>query len=300
MTVSFAGLFYLSLYLAAKLHILDSKGEVWKSFVVLVPTVAAALIAGTRIMDARHHPFDVLSGSALGILVAWGSYRQYFPPLHETWRKGRAYPIRSWGNTPARPDVDTRMDDGTEPLRSSVRAMPVDEERPPSGSSTSVDEHRGNVFRQQISTSQRQREATSPGLRAGLQYSGDAAGPKGQTSSFPPNPYSNKPYRGRDDNYDESSSDDDHDIELRPQYTLTGPDTGSASYDPKFGSSTAYNPSRIGPLPAESAHGQQRGIMSPNSDVPNTVAGDLGDVQRKPPQGQEEQKGVNLVETYAK
>ena len=75
------------------MHVLDSKGEVWKTFIIMVPTLGAALIAGSRIMDARHHPFDVIFGSLLGILVAWGSYRQYFPPVTETWRKGRAYPI---------------------------------------------------------------------------------------------------------------------------------------------------------------------------------------------------------------
>jgi len=56
LTGSFAGLFYLSLYLAAKLHIWDSRGEVWKIFVVIIPSLGAALIAASRIMDARHHP----------------------------------------------------------------------------------------------------------------------------------------------------------------------------------------------------------------------------------------------------
>ncbi|KAG7002214.1 hypothetical protein G7Y79_00028g062350 [Physcia stellaris] len=103
---AFAGLFYLSLYLAGKLHVLDNRGEVWKTFVVLVPTLAAALIAGSRIMDARHHPFDVISGSLLGIVVAWCAYRQYFPPVSEPWHKGRAYPIRSWGTEPKVPRQD--------------------------------------------------------------------------------------------------------------------------------------------------------------------------------------------------
>ncbi|THZ11777.1 PAP2-domain-containing protein [Aureobasidium pullulans] len=100
---SFAGLFYLSLYLAAKLHIWDSRGEVWKIFVVMIPTLGAALIAASRIMDARHHPFDVITGSMLGIACAWLAYRQYFPPVSETWRKGRAYPIRTWGQETAPP-----------------------------------------------------------------------------------------------------------------------------------------------------------------------------------------------------
>ena len=69
----------------------------------MVPTLGAALIAVSRIMDARHHPFDVISGSLLGILVAWGAYRQYFPPITEPWHKGRAYPIRSWATGPKRP-----------------------------------------------------------------------------------------------------------------------------------------------------------------------------------------------------
>ncbi|KAI1621417.1 PAP2 domain protein [Exophiala viscosa] len=100
---SFAGLFYLSLYLAAKLHVLDQKGEVWRTCIVLVPTLAASCIAMSRIMDARHHPFDVLFGSALGILCAWGSYRQYFPPVSHVWEKGRAYPMRIWGTPVRRP-----------------------------------------------------------------------------------------------------------------------------------------------------------------------------------------------------
>jgi diacylglycerol diphosphate phosphatase/phosphatidate phosphatase len=92
---SFGGLFYLSLYLAAKLHVLDSRGEVWKMFIVLTPSLGAALVAGSRIMDARHHPFDVLSGSLIGILVAWAAYRQYFPSPSDFHAKGRAYPAVS-------------------------------------------------------------------------------------------------------------------------------------------------------------------------------------------------------------
>ncbi|KAK2752538.1 hypothetical protein FQN55_006651 [Onygenales sp. PD_40] len=105
---SFAGLFYLSLYLAGKLHVMDSRGEVWKTFIVMAPTLGAGLIAVTRIMDARHHPFDVISGSLLGVVCGWIAYRQYFPPLSESWRKGRAYPIRSWGTQPVPPSYADR------------------------------------------------------------------------------------------------------------------------------------------------------------------------------------------------
>ena len=143
---SFAGLFYLSLYLAGKLHVLDQRGEVWRTILVLIPSLTASCIAISRIMDARHHPFDVLFGSAMGILVAWASYRQYFPPLADSWLKGRAYPIRTWGkemhaqNEP----VDIAM----EPLRQHAN-LPVAEEPPQSA--------RGNVLGDQLSRSQRQR-----------------------------------------------------------------------------------------------------------------------------------------------
>lgn len=100
------------------MHVMDSRGEVWKTIIVMIPTLGAALIAVSRIMDARHHPFDVITGSLLGVAMAWASYRQYFPPLSEPWKKGRAYPIRSWGTEPTRhvPLVPDEDDDAV-PLR---------------------------------------------------------------------------------------------------------------------------------------------------------------------------------------
>ncbi|KAE8348050.1 phosphatidic acid phosphatase [Aspergillus coremiiformis] len=100
---SFAGLFYLTLWLCGKLHFMDNRGEVWKAIIIIIPCIAATLIAVSRIMDARHHPFDVISGSLLGIVCAYISYRQYFPAISEPWKKGRAYPIRSWGRDPVAP-----------------------------------------------------------------------------------------------------------------------------------------------------------------------------------------------------
>lgn len=138
----------------------------WKAFIVMIPTLAAALIAISRIMDARHHPFDVISGSALGMTVAWLAYRQYFPPISEPWKKGRAYPIRSWASGPRIPRSEERTtrDHVLVPLqrRSTNRGM-VDEEQPPHISrQASYSEHVGdpgnNVFRQQLSKSQRMRQ----------------------------------------------------------------------------------------------------------------------------------------------
>ena len=134
---AFGGLFYLSLYLAGKLHVLDQRGQVWKCFIVLIPSLGAALVAISRIMDARHHPFDVITGSLLGILTAFCAYRQYFPPVSEAWRQGRAYPIRSWGTEPLGPPHDEReiiRDRGVEPLR--MPATNVDEEQSMPASTT--------------------------------------------------------------------------------------------------------------------------------------------------------------------
>ena len=107
---------------------MDAKGEVWRTLIVLVPALGAALITGTRIMDARHHPFDVISGALIGILVSWASYRQYFPPVTETWRKGRAYPIRAWGKASRAPPSDAMMAEDDAQLLQQM-GKPADEER---------------------------------------------------------------------------------------------------------------------------------------------------------------------------
>lgn len=139
----------------------------------MIPTLGAALIAVSRIMDARHHPFDVISGSLLGIMMAYVAYRQYFPPFSEPWRKGRAYPIRSWASEPRSPRPEERQvsrDQGVEPLRPNTGR--IDEEQPGSAfrappvlpRQPSYTEAGDNVFRTQISRSQRlrQREFNHP------------------------------------------------------------------------------------------------------------------------------------------
>lgn len=101
---------------------MDNRGEVWKAILIMIPTLGATLIAVSRIMDARHHPFDVITGSMLGVLCAYLSYRQYFPPITEAWKKGRAYPIRTWASEPkVPPDAASRygttFDESTDALR---------------------------------------------------------------------------------------------------------------------------------------------------------------------------------------
>ncbi|EON62527.1 hypothetical protein W97_01750 [Coniosporium apollinis CBS 100218] len=309
-SVSFAGLFYLSIYLAAKLHVLDSKGEVWKTFIILVPTLAAALISGTRIMDARHHPFDVLSGAALGMLVAWGSYRQYFPPVSEAWRKGRAYPIRSWGREPQPPNVVERTDEGIEPLRP-IKPRPDEEAAGTDyGSTTAVgsEENGGNVFRQQIHESQRRRQEAhrAPPSSTYTVDPTDRAPSSTYTATLPAtNPYalsSGSRRQRRDEHYGYSSSEEEselEELELQPQYTLSNP-SGRDVYDPYSNgqTDTSYHPSRM------------TSVRAPGANVPTVPEGleqDTTSVRTPPPPEPPTHGGENdglrrldLVETYAR
>lgn len=249
----------------------------------MVPTLAAALVAGSRIMDARHHPFDVLSGSALGILVAWASYRQYFPPISETWRKGRAYPIRSWGRGPAPPPNPTfQVEEDVQPLRPMRR--PTDEERGAASgfsSETAVagpDEHGGNVFRQQISQSQRRRQQDAPFAiqhsdTAGSTYSQQVSGYRGNLPAS--NPFATEPRRH--DTYDYSSSEDDDNYELQQTYGLSAPQSGGV-YNPVSGTmtDTGYHPTPgISPNPTPPPPANL--TAAPRLPTATSPTGDLGD-----------------------
>ncbi|KAK1232275.1 hypothetical protein PQX77_004649 [Marasmius sp. AFHP31] len=80
-SMSFAGLGFLSYYLAGKLHLFDKRGHTGKAWISLAPFSAAALVAISRTMDNRHHWQDVFIGSLLGTVMSYFAYRQYYPPL---------------------------------------------------------------------------------------------------------------------------------------------------------------------------------------------------------------------------
>lgn len=80
-STSFAGLTYLSLYLAGKLHLFDGRGHAVTAWLCGTPLMAATLIAVSRTMDYRHHATDVIAGSLLGLIIAYWSYKLYYPPL---------------------------------------------------------------------------------------------------------------------------------------------------------------------------------------------------------------------------
>lgn len=220
---------------------LDQRGEVWKSFVVMIPTLGAALIAVSRIMDARHHPFDVISGSSLGIAMAYISYRQYFPPLSESWRKGRAYPIRSWASEPRSPLPHPRKrevtrDSGIEPLRTNT--IRLDEEQPNPASrrlsrQTSYAEPEVNVF---LSTSERLRQA---GFSHRPPHSASSSTEPEMHDRVPSFPRTNSA-RGRqrhdDGDWSSTSSDQgmDDELELQPRHRLSMSSGRSGDLHPAF------------------------------------------------------------------
>ncbi|KAI8051521.1 phosphatidic acid phosphatase type 2/haloperoxidase [Syncephalis plumigaleata] len=64
---SFAGLGFLSFYIAGKLRIFDERGFVYKPLLALLPLLGAALVAISRVCDYRHHWEDVTLGGAAGM-----------------------------------------------------------------------------------------------------------------------------------------------------------------------------------------------------------------------------------------
>ncbi|MCJ1292076.1 hypothetical protein MMC34_003626 [Xylographa carneopallida] len=179
-------------------------------------------------MDARHHPFDVISGSLLGILTAFCSYRQYFPPVKEAWRKGRAYPIRSWATEPLGPspmhaEREMARDQGVEPLRTAQAR--ADEEQTGMDFSTGavlpdsdVDPRSSgqNVFRKQIIQSELSRQQDYPPLQIGQTSTLPTSSTNKPSNSFP----RISSIRGRpihDGEHWSSSEDEAEEIELEMQ-----------------------------------------------------------------------------------
>jgi len=53
----------------------------WRFLASFVPSLLAAYVACSRTQDYRHHFVDVILGSSIGWLMAWWSYRRYFPSV---------------------------------------------------------------------------------------------------------------------------------------------------------------------------------------------------------------------------
>ncbi|KAL5229283.1 hypothetical protein ABZP36_017548 [Zizania latifolia] len=63
---SFAGLGFLSWYLAGKITAFDRRGHVAKLCIVLLPLLLAAMVAISRVDDYWHHWQDVFTGGVIG------------------------------------------------------------------------------------------------------------------------------------------------------------------------------------------------------------------------------------------
>lgn len=66
---------------------------------VLTPVCAAIYITSTRFTDYRHHGFDLIFGSLIGIVCSWFSFRWYHLPIRQGagWAWGPRSYQRSWG-----------------------------------------------------------------------------------------------------------------------------------------------------------------------------------------------------------
>lgn len=63
------------------MHVFRPRTDLGRCLLALAPLLAAALIAISRLADYRHDVYDVTCGSLLGMLVAYFSYRRYYPVL---------------------------------------------------------------------------------------------------------------------------------------------------------------------------------------------------------------------------
>lgn len=85
-TAGFAGLFFLFLWLNAKLKVwADHKPALWKLTVTMIPMLSAVLIAGSLTIDAAHNWYDIVGGSTIGIFTAIASYRSTYAAVLD-WR----------------------------------------------------------------------------------------------------------------------------------------------------------------------------------------------------------------------
>jgi len=82
-STSFAGLTYLSLWMAGRLRLFvphSPHGKHLYAYIIsAAPLLVASFIASSRVIDYRHRGFDVLGGTVLGIFWGIVGYRYYYP-----------------------------------------------------------------------------------------------------------------------------------------------------------------------------------------------------------------------------
>jgi membrane-associated phospholipid phosphatase len=145
---SWSGLLYLSLFFCAKFGVkipflrtpwnqeLRTQGAAPPSYLVLigfVPVGAALYISITRWFDYRHHGFDIIAGTILGIFCAWISFHLYQVPISSgdgwAWapRSRRyAFGLRIGSSSYADHDIDHEGPEGYSPKRNDGTSRDVD------------------------------------------------------------------------------------------------------------------------------------------------------------------------------
>ena len=78
---AFSGLGYLACFFASQTYGLRPRASLAVILLCVTPLLGAALIAISRLEDYRHDFADVISGSVLGLLVAYFNWRRYYPSL---------------------------------------------------------------------------------------------------------------------------------------------------------------------------------------------------------------------------
>lgn len=63
------------------MHVFRPRTDLGRCLLALSPFLCALMIAISRLGDYRHDVYDVTSGSILGLVVAYFSYRRYYPAL---------------------------------------------------------------------------------------------------------------------------------------------------------------------------------------------------------------------------
>ena len=81
-------------FLAGQMHVFRPRTDLARVILALAPLLGAALIAISRCEDYRHDVYDVTIGSILGLLIAYFSYRRYYPSLKAA-RCDIPYPSRA-------------------------------------------------------------------------------------------------------------------------------------------------------------------------------------------------------------
>jgi len=81
------------------MHVFRPRTDLARVLLALAPLIGAALIAISRLEDYRHDVYDVTVGSILGMLVAYFSYRRYYPGLKSS-RCDTPFPSRAeWASS---------------------------------------------------------------------------------------------------------------------------------------------------------------------------------------------------------